>query len=83
MNSRKRNFPRSNSINQIKEEITSSNISIDEDSIQYESPLSPIKQNPGSYLSSKNSKLIHGQNRNMAFNSQQKPKLKFSGTLTL
>ena len=78
MNSRKRNFPRSNSINQIKEEITSSNISIDEDSIQYESPLSPIKQNPGSYLSSKNSKLIHGQNRNMAFNSQQKPKLKFS-----
>ena len=65
MNSRKRNFSLQESINQIKEEITSSNMSIDEDSSQNE-PLSSNKS------------LLYNKQIKPQINSQQRPKMKFS-----
>ena len=73
MNSRKRNFSISDNMNQIKEEITSSNMSIDEDSSQNDYPLSSNKSFLNSLISSKFSKQIKPQ-----INSQQRPKMKFS-----
>ena len=73
MNSRKRNFSISENMNQIKEEITSSNMSIDEDSSQNDYPLSSNKSLLNSLISSKYSKQIKPQ-----INSQQRPKMKFS-----
>ena len=73
MNSRKRNFAISENMNQIKEEITSSNMSIDEDSSQNDYPLSSNKSLLNSLISSKYSKQIKPQ-----INSQQRPKMKFS-----
>ena len=65
MNSRKRNFSLQESIDQIKEEITSSNMSIDEDSSQNE-PLSSNKS------------LLYNKQIKPQINSQQRPKMKFS-----
>ena len=65
MNSRKRNFSLQESIDQIKEEITSSNMSIDEDSSQNE-PLSSNKS------------LLYNKQLKPQINSQQRPKMKFS-----
>ena len=65
MNSRKRNFSLQESIDQIKEEITSSNMSIDEDSSQNE-PLSSNKS------------LLYTKQIKPQINSQQRPKMKFS-----
>ena len=73
MNSRKRNFSISENINQIKEEITSSNMSIDEDSSQNDYPISSTKSLLNSFIPSKLSKQIKPQ-----LNSQQRPKMKFS-----
>ena len=65
MNSRKRNFSLQENIDQIKEEITSSNMSIDEDSSQNE-PLSSNKS------------LLYNKQIKPQINSQQRPKMKFS-----
>ena len=65
MNSRKRNFSLQENIDQIKEEITSSNMSIDEDSSQNE-PLSSNKS------------LLYNKQIKPQINSQQTPKMKFS-----
>ena len=65
MNSRKRNFSIQENIDQIKEEITSSNMSIDEDSSQNE-PLSSNKS------------LLYNKQIKPQINSQQRPKMKFS-----
>ena len=65
MNSRKRNFSLQESIDQIKEEITSSNMSIDEHSSQNE-PLSSNKS------------LLYNKQIKPQINSQQRPKMKFS-----
>lgn len=65
MNSRKRNFSLQESMDQIKEEITSSNMSIDEDSSQNE-PLSSNKS------------LLYNKQIKPQINSQQRPKMKFS-----
>ena len=73
MNSRKRNLSISENINQIKEEITSSNMSIDEDSSQNDYPISSTKSLLNSFIPSKLSKQIKPQ-----LNSQQRPKMKFS-----
>ena len=78
MNSRKRNSARTESINQIREEVTSSNMSIDEDSSQNDYPISSNKQLLGSFLPSKQSKLIRSQNRNSVIYSQQRPIMNFS-----
>ena len=65
MNSRKRNFSLQENIDRIKEEITSSNMSIDEDSSQNE-PLSSNKS------------LLYNKQIKPQINSQQRPKMKFS-----
>ena len=67
MNSRKRKFPKT--LSQIKEEMTSSNMSIDEDSNPNDIPLSPKK---GFLNSSKapNSNIIH--------RTQKRPQMNFS-----
>ena len=75
MNSRKRNFPRA--LNQIKEEITSSNMSIDEDSILNEVPISSKKSVLSSLISSQRNSLKF-PNSNIPYNTQQRPKMNFS-----
>ena len=76
MNSRKRNFPRT--LNQIKEEMTSSNMSIDEDSNPDDNLLSPQKDFPNSLLSSKNNKLRKVPNSNIIHRTQKRPQMNFS-----
>ena len=76
MNSRKRNLPKT--LNQIKEEITSSNMSIDEDSILNDQPLSPQKSILNSLLSSKNRKSLKIPNSNLIHYTQKRPKMTFS-----
>ena len=73
MNSRKRNLPRT--LNQIKEEITSSNMSIDEDSILNSPQISSKKGLINSLLSSKKSKVLRSPNSNMPHNTQKRPKM--------
>ena len=76
MNSRKRNFPRT--LNQIKEEMTSSNMSIDEDSNPNDIPLSPQKGFPNSLLSSQNNKARKVPNSNIIHRTQKRPQMNFS-----
>ena len=76
MNSRKRNFPRT--LNQIKEEMTSSNMSIEEDSNPDDNLLSPQKDFPNSLLSSKNNKLRKVPNSNIIHRTQKRPQMNFS-----
>ena len=77
MNSRKRNHIRIDPISQIKEEMTSPNMSIDEDSIRNDHPLSSNKEIFNSFISSKNSSLIQFSNNNGLLNTQQRPTTNF------
>jgi hypothetical protein len=76
MNSRKRIFPRT--LNQIKEEMTSSNMSIDEDSNQNSEIFSPEKNVLNSLISSKMRKSLKLPRNSLIPQSQKRPQMNFS-----
>ena len=79
MNSRKRSHIRIDINSQIKEEITSPNMSIDEDSFRNEHPPSSSKEIFSSYSSSKNSAMFQFPNsNNILLNTQQRPTTNFN-----
>ena len=76
MNSRKRIFPKT--LNQIKEEMTSTNMSIDEDSNQNDEPFSSQKDVINSLISSKVRKSLKSQRNSIIPQSQKRPQMNFS-----